>query len=169
MHLTHTFTVRAPIAAVWSVLGDDFDDIGAWATAVPDSRRAARPIEIDGAPSAGRTCEVAVPGFSAIDERLTRFEPDRHTLAYEVIAGMPRFVTGAVNTWTLRAAEDRSTAVTTSIEMRTRGLIGLLARPAMRLNLARTQRSLARDLATFVETGSPSEAKQRQLAKLAGR
>ncbi len=161
---TRTFRINESVKAVWSVLGDGFDRIGEWATSVPSSTGSSRPVEIEGAPSAGRTCTLAVPGFSAIEERLVRFEPETYTLAYEVTEGMPVFVESAVNTWALRPLDDGSTEVTTSVEMTTTGLLGRLATPAMGLNVSRTQSALARDLTSFVETGRPSPAKQRQLA-----
>jgi hypothetical protein len=163
MQITHQFDVAASIHHLWSITAEDFAGIGSWATSVPRSEARDGPPE-DQAPVAGRTCAVNVPGFSHLDERLIRYEPDNHVFAYRVESGMPSFVTDATNTWQLTEISPKATRVSMTVKVSARGLVGKVALPMLWLNIRRTLRSVERDLTHYAETGEVSRAKRRQLA-----
>ena len=89
--------INASAAAAWTVLGEQFGDIGQWAAPILGSWLDAEP-----GPGAVRTCQIAAfAPFAAgeIKERLVQFDPVTMTLVYESAAGMPSFVRYAINSW----------------------------------------------------------------------
>jgi hypothetical protein len=170
------FVVAASADAVWEVLGHRFDRIGEWATAIPASTAlpvsAALPRDrpartIGGAPVAGRVCTTGVRLVPRVTETLVAYDDANRTLTYEG-SGMPRFVTTARNTWTVAPLDGRHCRVRLQARFDTRGLLGLLGRWAILAQVRRTGRHLAHDLGHYVETGTPSPRKRRQLARAAG-
>jgi hypothetical protein len=180
--LSTEFVVAAPAAAVWDVIGRRFDRIGAWATAIrastallhPAGTATAREVTrlpvgqfIAGAPVAGRVCTTGVRLVPRVTETLVAYDEANRTLTYEG-SGMPAFVTTARNTWMVTPHDERRCRVTLRARFVTRGLLGHLGRRAILAQVGRTSRYLADDLRHYVETGSPSPRKQRQLRR-AGR
>jgi len=78
---------------------------------------------------------------------------------------MPAFVTTARNTWTVVPLARRRSRVKIDAQFDTRGVLGALARWAIMAQLGRTARYLADDLRHYVEHGTPSPCKRRQLRR----
>lgn len=168
--------VAAPAHAVWEVIGPRFAQIGDWATAIPASaalpaptgpaaQTATRPpaaATLAGAPVTGRVCQTGVRLVPQVTETLVAYDEASRTLTYEA-SGMPAFVTTARNTWTVTPLGERRTQISLQARFDTRGLLGLLGRWAILAQVGRTSRYLASDLRHYVETGTPSPRKQRQL------
>lgn len=165
MRINLEYTINAPLEAVWHVIGDGFADIGAWATPIPASRANATPVTLLGAPVAGRACDLSTPGFSTIHETLVEYDPLAHRFTFTVDRGLPQFVTTARNSWALTPLDATTTHFTMRAEATTHGVLGYLATPFLWLNLRRTLRISGEDLVHFVESGTVSPRKARQLAK----
>jgi len=170
--------VDAPADAVWDVVGPRFAQIGDWATAIPASAAIATPTAGSaaaatrlpvvptavGAPVAGRVCTTGLRLVPQVTETLVAYDDANRTLTYEA-SGMPAFVTTARNTWTVTPLDQQRTRVSVHARFDTRGLLGRLARWAILAQVGRTSRHLADDLRHYVETGTPSARKQRQLRR----
>jgi hypothetical protein len=177
--LSAQITVDAPADAVWDVIGRRFDRIGDWATAIRASwalrpsmsaRTATRSLAAGpdaGAPVAGRICRTGVLLVGQVTETLVAYDAANRTLTYEA-TGLPAFVTTARNTWTVTALSAGRTQVTLEAQFETRGLIGVLGRVAMLIQVRFAGRRLAEDLGHYVEHGTPSPRKQRQLNRARG-
>ena len=123
MEITHRLVISAPVEQVWEVTAVRFAEIGAWARTVSHSAAVAAGAKVDPvthAPVAGRTCDVSMPGFSSFTERIVRFEPDTHTIAYVVAEGMPGFVDEPTSTWVLERTDVDATSVTMAVSARRR-------------------------------------------------
>ena len=72
----------------------------------------------------------------------------------------------ARNTWTVTPLDERRTRITLQAQFDTRGLIGALARRAILIQVGRTSRHLAEDLRYYLEHGTPSPRKQKQLRRI---
>lgn len=166
MPIEYDFEINSPIERVWEVVGDDFANVGDWATPVPSSRPRTDTNALPDAPVAGRVCDVNGPGVSSVAESLIRFDPENHTLTYRVDSGMPGFVSRLENNWTLTEVTTNRTRVSVRMVLEGTGLRGRLALPFLRLFIKRTLRQSRRDLTHFLEHGEPSAAKQKQLAKI---
>jgi len=180
--LSTDLIVTAPADAVWDVIGRRFDRIGDWATAIPASTAlpaprtdpkpaAANPLPVAAtavnAPVAGRVCQTGMRLVPEVTETLIAYDDANRTLTYEA-SGMPSFVTVARNTWTVSSIDEHRTQVSLKARFDTRGLLGLLGRWAILVQVGRTSRHLAEDLRHYVETGTPSPRKQQRLRR-AGR
>jgi hypothetical protein len=178
--ISKRFAITAPPSAVWEVIGPGFARIGEWATAIPASTgvphepptsagqtrlpRLTEPGLVAAAPVAGRVCATGLAIVSEITESLVAYDDTNRSLTYEA-QGMPSFVTTARNTWTVTPLDNDSCAVTLDAQFDTRGIIGALARWAILAQLGRTSQHLGDDLRHFVETGTPSPRKHRQLQR----
>ena len=74
----------------------------------------------------------------------------------------------ARNTWTVSSLSPGRSQVTLEALLETRGLIGVLGRIAMQIQIRLSDRQLADDLGHYVEHGTPSRRKQRQLNRFRG-
>jgi hypothetical protein len=173
--LTRQITVEAPADAVWDVVGRRFDRIGEWATAIPASAaiapippgtaptRSPAPTVVD-APVVGRVCRTGIRLLPEVTETIVAYDDAARTLTYQA-SGLPAFVATARNTWTIIPLGERRTRVTLYAQFDTRGLIGALARWAILVQVGRTSRHLADDLRYYLEHGTPSPRKQKQLRR----
>jgi hypothetical protein len=176
-NLSTEFVVAAPAEAVWDVVGRRFDRIGEWATAIAASRAvparndsvattrpgglAVVPAVLD-APVTGRICRTGMRLLPHVTELLVAYDDTIRTLTYRA-SGLPAFVTTAENTWTVTPIDQRRTRVSLHARFDARGMLGLLGRWVILAQVGRTSRHLAEDLRHFVEHGTPSPRKQRQL------
>jgi Polyketide cyclase / dehydrase and lipid transport len=170
--ISKQFVITAPASAVWKVIGPGFANIGNWATAIPAStglphQPPAAQNLLEVAPVAGRVCSTGLAIAPQVTETLVTYDDASRSLTYEA-AGMPSFVTTARNTWTVTPLDNDSCIVNLDAQFDTRGVVGTLARWAMLAQLGRTSRQLRDDLRHFVEHGTPSPRKERQLQR-AGR
>ena len=102
--------------------------------------------------------------FRSIKEEIRIFDPANHVLSYEVIEGFPFFVKLGQNTWTLTQIGNE-TKVSMRLEMRTKGIIGKVMSPMMRLQMGGVLTNAIEDFKHYVETGRPSPRKAKEIAK----
>src|SRR5205814_7644338 len=119
------------------------------------------------APVPGRVCRTGVTLVPEVTETIVAFDDTARTLTYEASAGMPSFVTLARNRWQVFVEGERQSRVTLAAELRVRGPVGWLARWWLLARVGRTGRYLLDDLKHYVEQGTVSPRKQRQLARAA--
>jgi hypothetical protein len=161
--LSYHIIVNAPADAVCAVVGRQFDRIGEWATAIPASAPVPAPVaDPSPAPVAGRVCETGIALLPRITEMIVEYDDTARTVTYRA-EGMPAYVTAAQNTWTVIPLDEWRSRVTLRARFDTRGLLGWLARWLILAQVRRTSRYLADDLRHYVEHGTPSPRKQRQL------
>ncbi len=155
MRVTQSVDIEAPAENVWQVIGTEFYEVGAWTTSVPRSRRAP-----DGE---SRECTVAgAPGITHLTERLVGFDDATRSLSYEVVDGMPRFVSLARNSWRVQPLGPARSWVTSVAEMTMRGAAVVLT-PLMHLWVHRLERTVMTELKHYVEQGEPIPAKRKRL------
>ncbi len=167
--ISKRFVITAPASAVWEVVGPGYARIGEWATAIPAStglphQPPTAQNRLEMAPVAGRVCSTGLAIAPQVTETLVAYDDAGRSLTYEA-AGMPSFVTTARNTWTVTPLDNDTCVVNLDAQFDTRGIVGTLARWAMLAQLGRTSQHLGDDLRHFVEHGSPSPRKHRQLQR----
>jgi hypothetical protein len=160
--LTNHVIIQAPADTVWQVVGAQFDRIGEWATAIPASTAAPAGPTTAGAPVAGRVCHTGVRLVPHVTETIIGYDAAGRTLTYQA-SGMPAFVTTARNRWHITPIGDNASRVTYAGQFETRGIVGRLARWWILALINRTGRHVLDDLKHYIETGTPSPRKQRQL------
>jgi hypothetical protein len=106
IELHRVVDVDVSAAEAWDLLGNRFGDVAAYTSGLKASSLD-RPVGV----GAVRTCETERFGvFSAqhLTEELVRFEPAALRFAYTAGRGLPAFITGATNRWSIeRLGEHR--------------------------------------------------------------
>lgn len=154
-------SVPAPAAAAWEVVGTQFGDIGAWATAITRSS-----LDRQLGQGATRTCHIPRFGPVApgqIRERLVEFDPERMALSYEVVEGMPAIFKSARNRWTVEPRGPNACTVRTHATMQLRFPMNLLG-PFLRRQLLAASASLPEELVHRIVHGEAHPRKRAQLA-----
>lgn len=100
-----------------------------------------------------------------VTETVVAYDDPNRSLTYQA-QGMPSFVTTARNTWIVTPLDNNRCIVTLDAQFDTRDIIGAPARWVTLIQLGRTSRHLGGDLRHFVEEGTPSPRKQRQLQRV---
>ena len=155
-------TIHAPADQVWEVVGRQFDRVGEWATVIPASAPDPAAAGRVDAPVPGRVCQTGIRLVPRVSERIIAYDEAGRSLTYQAV-GLPEFVTVARNTWRVTPLDARRAQVAFAGQFQTRGLLGGLARGVLLLQLWRSGRHLLDDLKHFVEHGTPSPRKRRQL------
>ncbi len=161
MRITTEIVIDKPVVAVWEVVGTQFGEAYRWASILNHSEAHGRKISEQVCES--RTCDIQ--GMGRTLEKLTAFDPEAHALTYEVMEGFPFFVERGVNRWRL-VEEGGRTRVISNAEIVTKGVIGALMRPMMKMQMTGMMRRTLEDLKYYVERGVPHPRKQKAMASL---
>ena len=162
MNIKKEILVDKPVEEVWDVLGNQFGDAYLWATGLYHSSGYGDP-ELTGATCSNRACNT---NQGHIDEVLRKFDPQNHTLQYEVIKGFPFFVKSGINTWSLHKTMSE-TKVSIDFTLETKGLVGAIMNPMMKMQMNKIIENVLNDFKHYVETGTPSPSKAKENAKMA--
>lgn len=163
MALRLTARIEAPRSAVWQLLGPGFARVGEWSTSCVESRPHDVPDPNMQAPAPGRQCRSTITGIPGVVERIVAYEPEHH-LSYEVVSGLPLFLSAARSDWSLAPDGADATRVTVTGNL-------LFARPARLLApvferyVRRLSARAVAELEHVARYGVPTERKQRQLQR----
>lgn len=160
-----TFNVSAD--RLWSILADDFDKVGEWASGVDSSGPNTNAAAPEGASVGGRVCQT--PGFGAINETFTSFDPVERSFSFEATASkLPKFVRNVTNHTSVKSLGPEQSEVQLRTTADTPGLRGALIKPIITRQITRAIDAFVEDLTIFAETGKISNEKTKKLAE-AGR
>ena len=141
-------TVAARPEEVWRVLGDDFGDVHRWSGYV----RSCEPLDeqpAEGAPVAGRVCEVPVMG--RLEQRLVSFDAERHRLVWTTEGErLPAWTTQFRDDWSLEPIDDDRTRAIARVSVQTSFSVPVVGAAVSAIMGVTTRRGL-RDLAAQVE------------------
>jgi hypothetical protein len=165
MKISGQRTIKAPADAVWRVLAHEFDRIGEWATPIATSRQAASAQRPTDAPVEGRVCSIALRMFPEVEERVIAYDAAGRTLTYEPVRGMPSFLAVARNRWKVTSNGHAVSSVRFEATVVTRGALGRAFGVVLRPWMWRAGRMVLSDLAHYLEHGTPSPRKRRQLER----
>ena len=160
-------TINVSADKVWSILADDFDKIGEWARAVDSSGPNVNAEAPEGANVGGRVCQA--PGFGAIDETFTSFDPEQRTYSFKATASkIPSFVRNITNHTAVKELGPDRTEVQLKITADTDGIRGAIVKPMMTRKFSGAIDALFEDLKIYAESGKISSQKTKAMVK-AGR
>lgn len=154
MKIETEIVINKLASAVWEIIGEQFGDIHVWASGLNHSQGSGKKLTETVCES--RACDIK--GMGLIQETLLEYDPTRFTLQYEVVKGFPFFVKSGVNRWTLSNV-DGATRVNTFAEIKTKGIVGSLMAPMMKMQMTGIMRKALEDLKYYAETGSPHPRK----------
>ena len=148
----------------WKVMGVGYTEIYRWASFVHDASGDGKPA-IEGASCDIRGCNVE--GMGDIEEKLTTFDPKNYAIAYTVTKGLPNMMKGARNSWRLRSLGENKTQLNMRATFETKGLMGNLMGPMMKMQFNGMLRKTVEEFKYFVEQGEPHPRKLKAQAKKA--
>jgi hypothetical protein len=158
-----TARIDAPCSAVWQLLGPGFARVGEWSTSCLESRPHKVPDPVLRAPAPGRQCRSTISGVRGVVERVVAYDPERH-LAYEVVSGLPPFLSAARSDWSLASSGPDATQVTVTGNLIFARPVRLIA-PIFERYVRRLSARAVAELEHMARYGVPTQRKQRQLQR----
>lgn len=150
--------IESAASRVWQVVGDRFMHVGEWAGPVSHSCPVGSETPAIGIERECHTVGVGPVPPGKLRERLTAFDSESMSLAYEASAGMPGFVASATNRWSVVAVGAGRSRLLMHATFRLRGAMRLL-KPLVRWRMRREARLVLNDLKHYVEHGTPHPRK----------
>lgn len=151
---------------LWNLIGSEFENAHVWASSVDHSVGKGK-SEFEGATCSERYCDINAKGFNKISEKLINYSNEDMNLAYQVIEGMPSFITKAVNDWTVVEIDEGHSKLVMKAEFGLKGLMGSLMKGMMKRKMENLLDVVLNDAKVYLMTGEPSENKQDRMRRLA--
>ena len=151
---TSTTLIAADPGEVWTELDANFVGISEWAGGVKSSvDNPATPTGLNGSTYGGRICDI--DGIGVTDERIVGFDAGVRSLSYSVQSeGLPFFVAGLQNTWTVRSDGNGGSAVDIEMAATTKGVFGPVGAIPLGRMLGKAAVGLPGDLKAYLEPGA---------------
>jgi len=160
-------TINAPVAKVWQVLAEDFENAAVWLSQVPTSYAHTKGEKVEHAPCNGRVCELTSKKDGPYaEENITLFDKQNFKLGIEVKihnTNMPVEVNNALaqlvpqgNTTLVKWSNDTSLKFT-----------GKLLSPLIRMGFSKNFKEILEELKYFCENDQPHPRKLEKLKKAA--
>jgi len=166
--MAKSLTVNVSADDLWQIVGPGFSEAGKWSTAVDHSVGHGQG-QFEGATCDTRSCDLSAKGFTSVNEKVTEYDAANRTMSFDVIEGMPGFVTYTNNRTVITPLGDKSCKAELQITMRMKPFLGMLMGGMFKKNLSNLIDSALDDLKVYAETGQPSERKQARMRKLAAK
>lgn len=164
--MAKTVVVNASADDLWQIVGPGFSEAGKWSTAV-DHSEGLGVASFEGASCDGRTCDLSAKGFTSVNEKITEYDAPNKTMAFDVIDGLPGFVTYTNNRTVITDLGNGKSRAELQITMRMKPFLGSLMGGMFKKNLSSLIDTALEDIKVYAETGEPSASKKARMAKLA--
>ena len=155
MEIKKNTTINKPIDDVWEVLGNQFGEISNWASVISESKVYGAP-KLDGLSYSQRETNTT-QGITV--QEMTSFNPKQYSLSYKAVSGTPFFIKNTNAKWFLSKRNEGSTQMNMSIDIETKGILGFLLTPIVKIKLGKLADVLVGDLKYFLENGNPHPRK----------
>ena len=166
--MSKSLKVNVSAKDLWQIVGPGFAEAGKWSTAVDHSAGHGEG-KFEGASCDTRSCDLSAKGFSSVKERITEYDDSNRTLAFDILEGMPGFVTYTNNRTMITDLGTDQSQAELQITMYMKPFMGWLLGGMLKKNLNDLIDSALDDLKVFAETGKPSGRKQARMKKLSAK
>ena len=160
-HLTRSFPV--PASRLWQVAVEEYADSGEWDRSVHSCQPVPDAKEIDGIDHSRFVFETSFGRLTVQILEASR-EGDGGVMSYTIADGLPGMIRDGRSVWTISSAGPDKSTLNINVELATNS-IGLVVSPILKMIFLRGDKQLVDDLYDYLETGAPSEAKQKAIAK----
>lgn len=157
IYLEKEITIKASAEKVWSILADEYEKVGDWATIIPESaprKNAMGKLE-------GRTCSSS---YGDVKEMITNWDKENMTYSYQADGLPPIFKKGG-NVWSVQAIDVNACKVNMDLKMEMATVPGLLMGWMLKPKMSKDIDGLMEDLKHYVERGVPHPKKVKSLEK----
>lgn len=151
--------INNTIENVWQILGHDFAHPHKWASNVNHSEGHGQ--QIASIKCDERACETSIGN---IREKITHYSDDNHSLSWDIVEGLPSFVSKAKSTWSLTKKSENIITLTMQIEIMLKPWALFMA-PMVKIMFDKLARQLSEDFSYYAESGKPHPRKVKMLHK----
>ena len=140
---------------MWEVLGNQFGEISKWSSLISKSKvyGVAKLEDLNYSERETNTTQ----GITV--QEMTSFNPKKYSLSYKALSGTPFFIKNSNAKWSLSKLNDRRTQLNMSIDIQTKGMLGLVLTPIVKIKLGKLGDELVGDLKYYLENGNPHPRK----------
>lgn len=167
IYIKESIEINASASKAWEIIGPNFLNIGDWGRGVNKSWRNDNiPISFKGAPAGGRFCDLGK--FGIAEERIEHYDAEKKEIAWSAtIDKMPGFLKNLQNNLTVDALSGDTCRITSNITGELKGIGGFFMGGLLKKNFAKQLRGFVKDWKEYAESGQVSQAKKRELSRLA--
>tara|TARA_R110000744_G_scaffold320650_2_gene426811 strand:- start:996 stop:1538 length:543 start_codon:yes stop_codon:yes gene_type:complete len=155
IHVQKELVVNKKVEEVWEVMGNQFARVHLWSTNFKDSK----PGGSSKFPGLDYSARITVTDRGETIQELDAFDTAEHSLAYHISKGAPGIAKQASAIWSLNSDEADKTIVVLEFNMETKGFLGFLMTPMIKMGMGKSAAEIAGDLKYYVENGTPHPRK----------
>jgi hypothetical protein len=155
IHVQKELVINKNVEEVWEVIGNQFAHVHLWSTNFKESK----PGGSSKFPDLDYSERVTLTGRGETIQALDSFDAASHSLAYHITKGAPSIAKHASAVWSLKSDEVNKTTVILEFNMETKGFMGFLMSPLIKIGIGKSAIEIAEDLKFYVENGSPHPRK----------
>lgn len=151
MNISIRLSIEKPITEAWEVMGNQFGYAHLWSSNFKTSKPGGK-AKFDGLSYSLR--DTTTDRGNTIQE-LTAFDPQNHSLTYQITKGAPEIAKMAGATWSLVEQSNTSTLVIMDFVMKPKIALNEEMETKIRMGLTASVKALAEELKYFLEKGEP--------------
>lgn len=155
IHLQKEMVIHKKVEEVWEVMGNQFAQVHLWSTNFKDSK----PGGSSKFPGLNYSERITLTDRGETIQELDSFDSTTHTLAYHITKGAPSIAKQASAIWSLNSVDANTTVVVLEFNMVTKGFLGFLMTPLIKMGMGKSAIEIAEDLKYYVENGDPHPRK----------
>lgn len=159
MVINKKIEIKSSIENVWKILGHDFAHPYKWASNVDHSEGQGKQIasiECD-----ERACQTSM---GDIREKITHYSDEKHTVSWDIVEGLPFFVSKAKSKWSLSSRSNDITILHIQMEMILKSWSFFMT-PMAKKMFNELAVNLSEDFAYYAENGKPHPRKLKIMEK----
>lgn len=155
IHVQKELVINKKVEEVWEVMGNQFAQVHLWSTNFKDSKPGGS-SKFSGLDYSER---VTLTDRGETIQELDSFDATTHALSYHITKGAPGIAKHASAIWSLNSDEANKTTVVLEFNMETKGFLGFLMTPMIKMGMGKSATEIAEDLKYYVENGKPHPRK----------
>lgn len=159
MVINKQIEIKSSIENVWKILGHDFAYPYKWASNVDHSEGQGKQIasiECD-----ERACQTSMGN---IREKITHYSDEKHTVSWDIVEGLPFFISKAKSKWSLSRRSNSITILHIHMEMLLKPWSFFMT-PMAKNMFNKLAVNLSEDFAYYAENGKPHPRKLKIMEK----
>ena len=159
IHVQKELLINKKVEDVWEVMGNQFAEVHLWSTNFKDSK----PGGSSKFSGLGYSERVTITNRGVTVQELDAFDAANYTLAYHISKGAPSIAAEASAVWSLKSNDDNTTSVRLVFNMKTKGYLGFLMTPLIKIGMGKSATEIAEDLKHYIENGVPHPRKVKSI------
>ena len=159
IHVQRELVINRKIGEAWEVMGNQYAQVHLWSTNFKESK----PAGVSKFPGLDYSERITITDRGETIQVLDSFDAATHTLSYHISKGAPSIAKHASAVWSLLSDGVSTTKVVLEFSMETKGVIGFLMTPMIKIGMGKSAIEIAEDLKYYVENSIPHPRKKAQL------